>query len=231
MSGEGGLDGVRAVLFDAGFTLLTPIDGVGTVYRREAEALGVAIDWNAFEERRATLWSERLHASHADDALESSDELEAASWHAYTADVAAPFPALRERHEAWLTRLATWFDRPEAWRVRDGAHDVLERLRARGCRLAVVSNWHTALDAILEAQALRFDTVVTSAACGYKKPHPAIFDEALARLDRAPSEALHVGDSVRDDVEGARRVGIRPVLIGDRRADVWSIDSLTDLVP
>ena len=45
------------------------------------------------------------------------------------------------------------------------------------------------------------------------KPHPSIFSEALQRLRVQPSEALMVGDSVRDDVEGALGAGMRAVLV------------------
>jgi putative hydrolase of the HAD superfamily len=45
------------------------------------------------------------------------------------------------------------------------------------------------------------------------KPHRSIFSEALQRLGVQPSEALMVGDSVRDDVEGALGAGMHAVLV------------------
>src|SRR5215211_4894520 len=79
---------------------------------------------------------------------------------------------------------------------------VLERLRAGGARLAVVSNWDVSLHDVLERTGLRglVDTVVISAELGVAKPDPAIFRAALGRLGAAAEGAVHVGDSLEHDV-------------------------------
>ena len=48
---------------------------------------------------------------------------------------------------------------------------------------------------------------------GRIKPHPSIFETALTALEVDPSEAVMVGDSYEDDIEGARAVGIRAILV------------------
>ena len=45
------------------------------------------------------------------------------------------------------------------------------------------------------------------------KPHPSIFSTALARIGTRPEEAVMVGDSIRQDIEGALRAGMRAVLL------------------
>jgi putative hydrolase of the HAD superfamily len=92
---------------------------------------------------------------------------------------------------------------------------ALERLRAAGARLAVVSNWDISLHDVLERTELRalVDTVVISAELGVGKPDPAIFRAALDRLGATAADAMHVGDSVERDVEGARAAGLRAVLV------------------
>jgi len=87
-----------------------------------------------------------------------------------------------------------------------GAVETLERLRAHGLALAVVSNWDEALPERLEG--FRVDAIVSSAEAGAPKPEPAIFRLALERLRVRPERALHVGDSPADE-EGARRAGLR----------------------
>jgi putative hydrolase of the HAD superfamily len=91
-----------------------------------------------------------------------------------------------------------------------GVVETLERLRARGLELAVVSNWDCALGSHLERIGLmRYVTaVVTSAAVGAAKPDPAVFAAAVARLGVEPGRTLHVGDSPEDE-EGARAAGLR----------------------
>ena len=95
------------------------------------------------------------------------------------------------------------------------AMPALDALRARGLRLVVVSNWDCSLPEVLAriGVAPLVDGVVTSAVVGARKPSPAVFERGLQVAGVAPSAALHVGDSVADDVEGARGVGIEPVLV------------------
>ena len=79
----------------------------------------------------------------------------------------------------------------------------------------MVSNWDCSLADWLEPLGLleHVDGVVTSADVGAAKPDAAMFERALALAGVEPAEAVHVGDSVENDVEGARAVGIRAVLV------------------
>ncbi len=92
---------------------------------------------------------------------------------------------------------------------------ALGRLRARGVRLVVVSNWDVSLHAALaDAGVARLlDGVVSSAEVGSAKPEPAIFAAGLALAGVTADEAVHVGDSYAEDVLGARAAGIAPVLL------------------
>jgi putative hydrolase of the HAD superfamily len=93
---------------------------------------------------------------------------------------------------------------------------VLAALRDRGVARVVVSNWDVSLHDVLERTELRslVDGVVTSAEFGAAKPDPAIFARALELAGGiAPADAVHVGDDVEADVEGARAAGIAPVYV------------------
>ena len=72
-----------------------------------------------------------------------------------------------------------------------------------------------------------FDQVVYSAEAGFEKPHPGIFESALARLGLEPEEVLHVGDDRRRDVEGAHGVGMYAVHLD--RSGGGEIGSLVEL--
>jgi putative hydrolase of the HAD superfamily len=102
--------------------------------------------------------------------------------------------------------------------------DVLRELRARGMALVVCSNWDISLHDVLDATGLSalLSGTVTSAEHGAAKPDPSIFAAALALAGADPGEAIHVGDDVGADVEGARAAGIRPVLLArdSKSADV-----------
>ena len=116
----------------------------------------------------------------------------------------------------------------------EDARDGLLTLRERGHRLVIVSNWDCSLPEWLGPTGLLnlVDAVVTSAGVGAAKPDPAIFRRALSLAEVAPSEAVHVGDSLDNDVAGARAVGIRPILVqreGDAPAGVEAVRFLTEL--
>jgi HAD superfamily hydrolase (TIGR01509 family) len=106
----------------------------------------------------------------------------------------------------------------------DSAHALLEALRGRGLKLALVSNTASPrwlLEPILERQGIteRVDAVVLSSEVGKRKPHPAIFEKALRGLDVPSGEALFVGDRLEADVLGASRVGMKTVQAVWFRAD------------
>jgi putative hydrolase of the HAD superfamily len=112
---------------------------------------------------------------------------------------------------------------------------ALVAARRRGLRLIVVSNWDCSLPDLLSRIGLapHLDGVVASAAAGARKPQTAIFQRALALAGASPSEAIHVGDSFEDDIEGARAAGITPVFLSRGGAagpqDVTSIASLAEM--
>jgi putative hydrolase of the HAD superfamily len=116
------------------------------------------------------------------------------------------------------------------------ALSALPRLRDRGVRLVVVSNWDVSLHQVLARVGLstHLDGIVTSAEAGVRKPNPAIFERALALAGVPAPAALHVGDTLAEDVAGARNAGIEAVLIAREgsapRGGVRTIQSLLELV-
>ena len=102
--------------------------------------------------------------------------------------------------------------------LRDDCLETLDALRARGLLLAIVSNidddW---LEPMMEHLGLRpyFDHWISSEAAGSCKPDPGIFRCALARVGCGPEEVIFVGDSRVHDIQGARAVGMRSVLISE----------------
>ncbi len=87
--------------------------------------------------------------------------------------------------------------------------------RATGWRVVVASNWDVSLHDVLARLRLAslLDGIVTSAQAGARKPAPAVFEQALRIVQVGPEDAIHVGDSLEEDVIGARNAGIEPVFI------------------
>jgi putative hydrolase of the HAD superfamily len=115
------------------------------------------------------------------------------------------------------------------------APTALAAARDRGQRVVVVSNWDVSLVAVLARVGLEplLDDVVTSAGVGARKPAAAIFEAALARAGCIAEQAVHVGDSVEEDIAGARAAGVQAVLLrrdgGPGPAGVRTIASLAEL--
>src|SRR4029079_13833931 len=81
---------------------------------------------------------------------------------------------------------------------------TLAALRDRGLKLGLLSNSARDLDEFVGHHGLTVDAVLTSRARGKTKPHEAMFWRMLELLDVVPSEAVMVGDTIEDDVEGAK---------------------------
>lgn len=130
------------------------------------------------------------------------------------------------------SRLASWRARVAAeandtfWRVtkrnfplREGAAVSLAQLRSMKLGMGVVSNHHNAESLVSHLNELHisryFSHVLASCQVGFRKPDPRIFERSLSLLKVSKEEAVYVGDSPEFDVEGARRTGMRSVLIVD----------------
>ncbi|MFZ5788894.1 MAG: HAD-IA family hydrolase [Acidobacteriota bacterium] len=122
---------------------------------------------------------------------------------------------LRLEWEPVLDELFETFSDPGLWRVFPEVHEVLDRLRRRGLKLAAVSNWDSRLPALLDRLDLThaLDVVMVSALEGVEKPAPEIFHRAAGRLGVVPAACLHVGDSPLDDYRGAESAGMTAVLV------------------
>ena len=93
---------------------------------------------------------------------------------------------------------------------------VLPALRER-FRVALISNGNS--DPKRFGLDRHFDAIVFAEAFGAAKPDPGIFAETLRRLDCAPSEAVHIGDSLDNDVAGAQAAGIYGIWLNRTQAD------------
>jgi HAD superfamily hydrolase (TIGR01662 family) len=97
----------------------------------------------------------------------------------------------------------------------DDVAPVLRELAERGLKVGLISNSHRCLASFQEHFELRglITAAVSSSEHGYMKPHPSIFEAALTLAGAEAGESLMVGDSLTHDIDGARRVGMRGILM------------------
>ncbi len=91
----------------------------------------------------------------------------------------------------------------------------LGRIRNSGFLTGLISNVNSSGAALADSMGLtgHIDLAITSGDAGAEKPHPTIFHAALARAGVGAAEAVHVGDQIESDVEGALAAGITPILM------------------
>lgn len=222
------LSSIKAFFFDAGGTLFQPYPSVGEIYAEVARRYGLAADPQTLETLFHTTWEKRDGL--ASLAGRSGQKEERVWWRSLVHEVFSQLGAI-ENFEAFFDELYDRFARPEAWRLFPDTLPLLQELKKRGKVLGVVSNWDSRLFGLCEGLGLRpyFDFILASAVVGCAKPNPKIFQEALKQARVLPEEALHVGDSLEDDVGGAREAGIQAVFLdrkGNRSSEAPTISAL-----
>ena len=205
---------IRAVLFDAGATLLHPSPPVEEVYAREFSTDGARFSREELDRALARAWEEVHSESESNPNRYGGVRGEAEFWRLFLNRVRGRLDGGVVSEEAFA-RLASHFRDPRAWAVYPDVPGALDELAGRGLALGIVSNWDSHLPRLLDALELssRFAAIAVSAIEETGKPDAEIFLRACARLEVAPSDALHVGDSRREDYEGARAAGLEALLL------------------
>ncbi len=220
----------RAVFFDVDFTLIYPGPRFqASGYHDFCTRHGIEIDPELFDSAVAG----------AASGLDTGDDTYDAQLYVdYTKRIiegmggsgAAVEVAAREIYDEWAAcRHFTLYD---------DVADVLRSLHASGVKIGLISNSHRCLASFETHFELRglFTVAVSSVEHGYMKPHPSIFEAALRGADVIAADSVMVGDSLTHDVDGARRLGMRGVLVSrtgpvSAPPDVPVIHSLHELLP
>ena len=201
---------LRAVLFDVDFTLFRPGPELGPEgYRRIGDRHGLALDPDRYVDARADAIA-TLQQNHE---LVHDEEI----WIAFTEQIVLGMGGDAGAARACATEMVREWERHENFSLYEDALPVLDELRRHEIKIGLISNGQRDLDEFVEHHALAVDAVVGSKAHGRVKPHASIFVAALQALDVRPEQTAMVGDSYEDDIEGARALGIRAILL-DRDA-------------
>jgi len=142
-----------------------------------------------------------------------------------------------ERFDDFFDRIFEVFEDAGSWSLFPEALSTLTSLKASGVELGIISNFDSRLFPVMRGLGIAdlFDTVTISSLAQAAKPATKIFRLALDKHVVDPEEALHVGDSLREDVEGAEKAGLHAVLIDRQgtaqRSGVRTIKSLDELMP
>ncbi len=200
------------VFLDLGDTLIRAHPSWSAVYRRVLADHGVDVDAEQLRQALDTTFAH--HVDRLEGPFEASEEASYQRLKRFDTQVldalGAPVPP-----DAFFRSLEAAFAERAAWWVFDDVPEALDVMQQAGLRLAVISNWGWAAPELLHTLELarHFEALVISDRVGYLKPSAGIFQHAFELLAVTPEDAVHVGDSVAADVEGAKGVGMRVVLM------------------
>jgi putative hydrolase of the HAD superfamily len=197
---------LKAVLFDVDFTLVRPGPELGPEgYVRAGERHGLTLDASLYDEaRNAALLELKRHPE-----LEHDETI----WYAFTERVVIGMGGAPPGSRDLAIEITHGWERHEYFELYEDTLPVVDELRAAGLRIGLVSNSARDVHAFARHHRLEIDAGITSFSHGKTKPHASIFRAVLDLLDVSPEAAAMVGDTVEDDVEGARALGMRAILL------------------
>lgn len=227
---------LKGIFFDAGNTLFEPRERIGETYRRIAEKYGVKIKADRLDEKFKAVFKTAPPLAFPGAFKAELVRLEQRWWRQLVRAVfdEIDFP----QFDAFFEALYQHFREESAWRVYAETKAVLETLREAGYLLGIISNFDSRLISICAKLSIQdyFSIIIFSSGEGIAKPAPEIFERTLGRLGIVPSEAIYVGDSLPHDIEGARKIGMTPLLLnrsGHAHGDgkVITISNLCGIYP
>ena len=197
---------LKAVLFDVDFTLARPgpelmPEGYVTCGRQ----YGLDLDFARYEAARAAaLVDLKRHPE-----LDHDEEI----WVEFTERIVQGMGGEAPASHEVAVELTSRWQRHENFELYDDVRPVLRQLRDDGVKLGLVSNSARDVQEFARHHALAVDAGISSFHHGKTKPHASIFRAVLELLDVAPHDAVMVGDTVADDIDGARAVGMHAILV------------------
>ena len=205
----------RAVFFDVDFTLIYPGPMfLGEGYRAFCAKHGMTVDPDRFG---AAVNSASSILDDVQDAI-YRDQL----FIDYTGHIIRQMGGSGPAVDACATEIYREWAACQHFVMYEDVPESLRALAAKNLRIGLISNSHRCLESFqshFELDGL-IDVSISSSQHGYMKPHPSIFEAALKLAGVEAAEAVMVGDSLSQDIEGARRVGMKGVLV--RRSETIS---------
>jgi putative hydrolase of the HAD superfamily len=208
---------IRGVIFDLGSTLIrfrgkwSEVLAEGrsamVAYLREA---GYPLDGDAFIQDMQSSFETNFRERRVDHRERTTRSLVQEALTRQRVDRVAP-----AHLEEGLRRL--YAPSEACWSAVPGVRPTLDRLRERGLRLGMISNASDVANVqrLIDSAEVRayFDPIVISAAAGYRKPTPSLYEDVLRGWKMDPAEAVMVGDTLGEDILGAQRAGLHQIWV------------------
>ena len=207
----------KVIFLDAVGTLFGIRGSVGDVYSVFAREAGVSVSPQSLNE--AFFRSFAASSPPAFPGVKPSQipEQEFEWWAAITRSTFASVGVLDQfvDFQGFFTQLYAHFATEHPWYVYSDVLPALQGWRQQGIELGIISNFDTRLYSVIEQLQLKefFASVTISSRVGASKPERQIFEAALKKHTYTPNQTWHIGDSRKEDYDGAKQAGLRPFLL------------------
>ena len=218
------------LFLDAVGTLFGLREPPGHLYARVAQRHGIQVDSADLARHFGPIWK---GADPPDYGVASGaaarEAIDQAWWRSVVLDTfrVSKATSLDSSFEACFEEIFALYGTAAPWQVYPDTSAALSRLRQRGHRLIVLSNFDQRLEAVMEALGLsdHVDQILYSSSLGACKPSPEAFSRALARSESEPETTLHIGDDLDTDGRGAAAAGLQFFHLRRPEVDLWNLES------
>ena len=199
---------IRAVVFDAVWTVMYPSPGVAEVYQ---SAVARHCNLQLPTDHIRDVVDLAIRKRSTDDGLRTDESTEYRFWNQLVQSLCGDHPG----RQACFEDLYHCFQRPENWRCFHDVADSIDGLQRAGVTTAIASNFdqrlHRVLDGLAPISAVPYRFI--SSEIGWRKPAQSFFRHVCRHLNEDPGNVLFVGDDLKNDVLGARRAGCQSAWI------------------
>ena len=207
----------QVIFLDAVGTLFGVKGSVGAIYSQIAADFGVEVAAESLEQSFSAIFPTSSPLAFPDVEPAQIPELEYCWWRSLTGAVFNNLGYLERfpDFEAFFGELYRHFATAEPWVLYGDVIPTLRLWQIQGIELGIISNFDSRIYRVLAELGLEyfFRSITISSQAGVAKPAPEIFQIALQKHDCSPAQAWHIGDSKKEDYQGAKSLGIEAFLI------------------
>ncbi len=226
----------QVIFFDAADTLFHVKGSVGEAYLHHARKYGVTAGREVIQQAFTKAFADAPPPVFAVSDPQEIKSCERLWWFDVVHNVFYRL-GMFAGFDDYFDEVFAYFSKPGSWELYPDAVPALRALQARGVELGIISNFDSRLYEILIGLGIDrfFESVTISSFAGAAKPSARIFQRALQKHGVGANEALHVGNSLQEDVQAAMAAGMGGVFLDrtgktEPRQDVITIRSLSELL-
>ena len=227
----------KVIFLDAVGTLFGVKGSVGEVYRYLAAEVGVECDASLLEKVFYQQFKKAPPLAFQGVDIMMVPDLEYQWWYRLASDTYTEANVIDQfsDFDCFFRQLYDYFATPHPWFLYTDVFPALQHWQKQGITLGIISNFDSRIYEVLDIFGLTnfFQTITISSTTGKAKPDSHIFIKALEKHNCKPEETWHIGDSRKEDYDGAKSVGINPFLLERNeevsRSDYTIIDSMERL--